>query len=52
MDELLEREQPNSMIRNKLYLSKSCKRVWELTPEDCMDAKYFAYNGRPLWNTF
>lgn len=52
MDALLEREQPNSLIRNKLYLSRSCKRVWELTPGDCMDAKYFEYGGKLLWDTF
>ena len=38
-DEMLEREQPNTKIRSKLYVSRSRKRIADLMPEECQDAE-------------
>ena len=51
-DKLLEQMQPFSKIRNRVFLSRSRKRVWELTEEDCNDAQTFEYRGRAIWNGF
>lgn len=51
-DELLEQEQANTKIRSKLYISRSRKRLAELTDEDCNDAEYFDYRGKAVWNGF
>lgn len=52
MDNLLEERQPQSAIRSKLYISRSRKRIADLTPEECMDAETFLYRGQPIWNGF
>lgn len=52
MDKLLEERQPQSAIRSKLYISRSRKRIADLTPEECMDAETFLYRGQPIWNGF
>ena len=51
-DKLLEQMQPFSKIRNRVFLSRSRKRVWELTEEDCNDAQTFEYRGHAIWNGF
>lgn len=51
-DNVLEERQPNSKIRSKLYISRSRKRIEELTYSDCQDAEYFQYNGKDVWNGF
>ena len=51
-DEILEKEQPNTKIRSKLYISKSLKRIKDLTPEDCKDQECFEYKGKLIWNGF
>ena len=51
-DEMLEREQPNTKIRSKLYISRSRKRIAELVPEECLDAECFPYQNRMIWNGF
>lgn len=51
-DEMLEREQPNTKIRSKLYISKSRKRIADLIPEECRDAECFLYKGQKIWNGF
>lgn len=52
LDNLIEERQPASFIRSKLYISRSRKRITELTPDDCNDAETFLYNGQPVWNGF
>lgn len=52
IDELLEKEQPNTAIESKLYLSRSRKRLSDLTPEDYDDAETFDYRGQQVWNGF
>ncbi len=51
-DEMLEREQPNTKIRSKMYISRSRKRIRNLTPEDCCDKECFEYQSRQVWNGF
>lgn len=52
MDKMLEERQPDTPIRSKLYISRSRKRIEELTRDDCDDAQYFRYNGMDIWNGF
>ena len=52
LDNVLEERQPGSPIRSKLYISRSRKRIADLTPEECMDAETFLYRGQPIWNGF
>lgn len=51
-DEMLEREQPNTKIRSKLYISRSRKRIKDLKPEECQDAECFMYHDQEIWNGF
>lgn len=51
-DDMLEQRQPNSKIRNRIFLSRARKRVRDLTPTDCKDAQTFKYCGHQLWNGF
>lgn len=51
-DQTLEREQPNTMIRSKLFISRSRKRIRNLTDTECNDAETFDYRGKPIWNGF
>lgn len=51
-DDMLEQRQPLSKIKNRIFLSRSRKRIRDLTPADCNDAQTFEYRGRKLWNGF
>ncbi len=51
-DQMLEREQPNTKIRSKLYISRSRKRIADLEPDECQDAECFKYRGENIWNGF
>lgn len=51
-DRMLEREQPNTKIRSKLYISRSRKRIEDLKPDECQDAECFQYRGQEIWNGF
>lgn len=51
-DEMLEREQPNTKIESKLYISKSRKRIKDLLPQECNDKECFFYKGKEVWNGF
>lgn len=51
-DQKLEREQPNTMIRSQLFISRSRKRIADLNDADCDDAEYFDYRGQQVWNGF
>lgn len=52
MDKLLEEKQPFTKIQSKLYISRSRKRIQDLTDEECCDAETFAYRGQQIWNGF
>ena len=51
-DDLLEKGQPQTNIRSKLYISRSRKRIVDLLPEECKDAECFLYKGSEVWNGF
>lgn len=51
-DDMLEQRQPQSRIQNRIFLSRSRKRIRELAPSDCNDAQTFEYRGRHIWNGF
>ncbi len=51
-DDLLEKNQPKTNIRSKLYISRSRKRIADLLPEECKDAECFLYRGKQVWNGF
>ena len=52
VDTLLEENTPKPPTESKLYISRSRKRLLELSAEDCNDAEYFLYRGNPVWNGF
>lgn len=52
VDELLRDKTPKPPMESDLFISRSRKRLTELTPEDCADAECFEYRGRPVWNGF
>lgn len=51
-DELLETGQPNTKIRSKLYISRSRKRIKDLTEDECNDKETFEYKDEQVWNGF
>lgn len=52
LDEVLESKQENTSIKSKLFISRSRKRLSELTDADCDDAETFRYLHRNVWNGF
>jgi hypothetical protein len=52
LDHIIEERQPESQINSKLLISRSRKRITELTPEEYQDAELFSYNGKMIWNGF
>lgn len=52
VDNLLRDKTPKPPMDSDLFISRSRKRLCDLTPEDCNDAEYFEYCGRSLWNGF
>lgn len=54
-DAMLESGIPNSRIgvpNSKVYISRSRKRIKDLTNEDCQDKETFDYKGQSIWNGF
>lgn len=51
-DDMLGQSQPDSHIRNRIFLSRARKRIRALTPADCNDMQTFQYCGQQLWNGF
>ena len=52
VDELLRDKNPKPPMDSDLFISRSRKRLEDLTPEDCDDAECFEYCGRLIWNGF
>lgn len=58
VDSILEERPPYYPMRVELFISRSRKRIRDLTPEDCNDAQYFPYcnhcTGKTemIWNGF
>jgi len=51
-DRILSEKSDDGAVKSDLYISYSCKRISDLTPEDCDDAEYFVYRGEQVWNGF
>lgn len=52
MDELLRDKTPKPPMDSDLFISRSRKRLVDLTDEDCNDAECFEYCGHQIWNGF
>ena len=52
VDELLRDKNPRPPMDSDLFISRSRKRLADLTPEDCNDAECFEYYGKQIWNGF
>lgn len=52
VDHTLRDKNPRPPMDSDLFISRSRKRIEDLTPEDCNDAECFEYCGKQLWNGF
>ena len=52
VDHLLRDKTPKPPMDSDLFISRSRKRIENLTPADCNDAECFMYQGRSVWNGF
>ena len=52
VDELLRDKNPKPPMDSDLFISRSRKRLADLTPEDCCDAECFEYHGKQIWHGF
>lgn len=52
VDNLLRDKNPKPPMDSDLFISRSRKRIADLTPADCDDAECFEYCGRQIWNGF
>ena len=52
MDHLLRDKNPKPPMDSDLFISRSRKRIEDLTPADCNDAECFMYQGKSIWNGF
>ena len=52
IDVLLRDKTPKPPMKSDLFISRSRKRIADLTPEDCGDAEYFECSGVKIWNGF
>ncbi len=52
VDELVESRQARPPLKSELFLSKSRKRLRDLSAVDCEDKQTFPYQGRTVWNGF
>ncbi len=52
IDHLLRDKTPRPPMESELFMTKSRKRLDNLTPEDCKDGEFFDYSGQKIWNGF
>ena len=52
VDELVETHEARPPLKSKLFLSRSRKRLRDLTPEDCRDKQVFPYHAEEIWSGF
>ena len=52
MDKLLEEKTIDTKIKGQVFISRSRKRIVDLTEEDCNDAETFKYRNQDIWNGF
>jgi len=50
-DDMLGNKRPEK-IKSELYISRSRKRIRDLTDEECNDAETFKYRNEEIWNGF
>lgn len=51
-DQMLEEQQPNTNIRSQLFISRSGKRIKDLTESECQEKECFMYKNEQIWNGF
>ena len=52
VDSLLAEKTRLTPVRSNLYISRSRKRIVDLTVEECNDAEMFRYKDKLIWNGF
>lgn len=52
LDNILDYRRPLTPIKSELYISRSRKRISDLSDDECGDAEFFSYNGKQVWNGF
>ena len=52
VDELIERYQARPPLKSQLFISKTHKRLRDLSNADCGDMQTFLYKGSPVWTGF
>lgn len=52
IDNLLEDKNPRPPMDAELFISRSRKRLRDLTDDDCKDAQCFEYCGKEIWTGF
>lgn len=52
VDDLLRDKNPKPPMDSDIFISRSRKRLADLTPEDCNDAECFQYHSQQIWNGF
>lgn len=52
VDELIERYQAHPPLKSQLFISKTHKRLRDLSDADCGDVQTFLYKGSPVWTGF
>ena len=52
IDTILQERKPYYPMEVDMFVSRSRKRLVDLTPDDCCDKQCFLYNGQPVWNGF
>lgn len=52
VDNTLRDRTPKPPMDSSLFISRSRKRLIDLTPEDCNDAECFMYHSEQIWNGF
>ena len=51
-DRMIGKRQKDTLIKSKIFISRSRKRVEDLLPEECNDAQTFLYRDKQVWNGF
>jgi len=51
-DKILSEKSDDGAVKSELYISYSCKRICDLTAQDCDDGEFFNYRGESVWNGF
>lgn len=52
LDNILEEREGMLNMRDQMFISKSMKRIRDLSCDECQDAQTFIYHGKEIWNGF